>query len=328
MFRDASREVLSISDDLKGTRLFNRNADEDLKLAREATAAADEVVKDIKKKWGDEREVGRKDDDVKRLRGDAAAALERAKRTLAGDGHGAPHEQDNDIETEDDDDESEQKTSVGATVDSDDESERDDDEEADTLLAELMDDVALDFEQDSRRGLHQQESPVGSPTQLPPPPSLITPVGLTSPKPKDAAGSGLRAGDEEGGDEADFHRAMKERMSALRSPSPQPPGEETQGLSLPSAPSSEPVDSLGLPSAPVDKLSSVSLEQQPREDSICRICYDKATIFCEGCEEEFEEWNTKDDAMFCARCWKEAHLGETADEEERGHQWVTIRRGK
>lgn len=46
--------------------------------------------------------------------------------------------------------------------------------------------------------------------------------------------------------------------------------------------------------------------------SWCEICNDDATVKCLGCDGD----------LYCARCWKEVHLGESAGLDEKGHRWV------
>lgn len=257
----------------------------------------------------------------KRLKDDARKAIEKAKRTLAAKEAEQASSDDDDDGSGKDTEESDgarQRWRRLAELESEDvlaDPKRDEDAEADAILAEMMDDVGLDFEEDARKGLFQQDSP----PKLSPPPALINPIISQEKK----ADPGLQAETGEGEDD-EFQKAMKKRMTALRSPSPKPPS----GLGLPGAPSAEPVNSLGLPSAPTSHVEVKGTgSQPPKEEYICKVCYAPATVFCEGCEEDFEEWDTKEDAMFCARCWKEVHLGEDAGE-ERKHEWAPVRRGK
>ncbi|TGO11116.1 hypothetical protein BTUL_0117g00330 [Botrytis tulipae] len=85
--------------------------------------------------------------------------------------------------------------------------------------------------------------------------------------------------------------------------------------------SSTPVNALGLPSAPttkpVDKMTKETkgkgLKKYTDEemDTWCIICQDDATIQCVGCEGD----------LYCARCWKEGHMGVDAGWEFKRHQW-------
>jgi len=102
--------------------------------------------------------------------------------------------------------------------------------------------------------------------------------------------------------------------------------QEENLMSLPSAPSNMPIivstDSpTFLPSAPTFHPSAISLLPKsttlPRftdEDieNWCIICNDNATLKCVGCDGD----------LYCSRCWKEGHLGESAGFEERRHRAV------
>ncbi|KAH6634218.1 hypothetical protein B0J18DRAFT_415571 [Chaetomium sp. MPI-SDFR-AT-0129] len=92
------------------------------------------------------------------------------------------------------------------------------------------------------------------------------------------------------------------------------------------------VDALGLPSAPTfrpqdrntpgNQGSGTGLlrsEKYSDEDqkTWCVVCLEDGVIECTGCDGD----------MYCARCWKEMHVGPSAGFEERGHQWVRVERG-
>ena len=106
-------------------------------------------------------------------------------------------------------------------------------------------------------------------------------------------------------------------------------------FSLPSTPTSLPpphatrqLDSsfIDLPSAPSfipsrKTTASVTQTKSPRFtdeeiDSWCIICSDDATVKCLGCDGE----------LYCAKCWREGHVGKDVGFEERGHRWVKYRR--
>ena len=98
----------------------------------------------------------------------------------------------------------------------------------------------------------------------------------------------------------DFESDIAARMAALRGLG----SSETDGLGLPSAPTS----AIGKHAAPVRKAEVI--------EDWCVICQDDATVLCHGCDE----------MLYCARCWKEGHLGEGVGWEERGHEWSKYRR--
>ena len=53
-------------------------------------------------------------------------------------------------------------------------------------------------------------------------------------------------------------------------------------------------------------------------DSWCIICTDNATVRCFGCQGD----------LYCAKCWREGHVGPDAGLEEKQHQWSKYRRPK
>ena len=333
IFREGRRQAEALDQSIKSAN-FKFGSEGDVgRLKMNAAKAAGNAEKALAKEEDDEREHERrleawKEEDrvrgekrEKRLEDDAAKAIEKAERTLVAEEAGAPTSDDDDDDDEsgkdiDESDAARQRRRRHAELESDDDHEhRDEDAEANAILAEMMDDVSLDFEEDARKGLFQQDSP----PKLSPPPALIDPITSREKK------ADFEVEDQQiEGVEDEFQKAMKARMTALRSPSPQ----LSPGLKLPGPPTTQPVDSLGLPSAPTSHVDIKGTgAQAPKEDYICKVCYAPATVFCEGCEEDFEEWDTKEDAIFCARCWKEVHLGEDTGD-ERKHEWAPVRRGK
>jgi len=102
--------------------------------------------------------------------------------------------------------------------------------------------------------------------------------------------------------------------------------QEKNLTSLPSAPSNMPMivstnSPTFLPSAPtfhpseintVPKSTTLSSFADEDIDNWCIICNDNATLKCVGCDGD----------LYCSRCWKEGHLGESAGLEERRHRAV------
>ncbi|RDW73210.1 hypothetical protein BP6252_07117 [Coleophoma cylindrospora] len=95
-----------------------------------------------------------------------------------------------------------------------------------------------------------------------------------------------------------FAASIAARMAALSNP-----------LNLPAVPTFHPSSQ--------PKPAPKKLFTDAEIDSWCVICQDDATLKCHGCEGD----------LYCARCWKEGHLGESAGREERGHAWVRLAKG-
>ncbi|GJN75863.1 zinc finger, FYVE domain-containing protein [Purpureocillium lilacinum] len=94
-------------------------------------------------------------------------------------------------------------------------------------------------------------------------------------------------------------------------------------LRAPSSPSSDP--SLSLPSVPTSKpakgpkrLTTTTRYTDDDVDSWCTVCLEDATLRCLGC----------DDDPYCARCWREMHVGPAAGFDERSHRAVQFTRRK
>ncbi|RYO89774.1 hypothetical protein DL766_002639 [Monosporascus sp. MC13-8B] len=115
--------------------------------------------------------------------------------------------------------------------------------------------------------------------------------------------------------DADFEASIASRMAALKvSSSSSSPG----GPVLPSAPASD-LNSLGLPGAPTfaphdrpvpgvaRRLGFTDEDQR----SWCVVCLEDGGVRCLGCDGD----------VYCARCWREMHVGPRAGYDERGHRW-------
>jgi hypothetical protein len=50
----------------------------------------------------------------------------------------------------------------------------------------------------------------------------------------------------------------------------------------------------------------------------CIICQDDATVECVGCDGD----------LYCAKCWKEGHIGPDVGWEERRHEWLKYKKPK
>ncbi|KAL2271036.1 hypothetical protein VTJ83DRAFT_407 [Remersonia thermophila] len=109
-----------------------------------------------------------------------------------------------------------------------------------------------------------------------------------------------------------------------------------------------PLDALGLPSAPTflpsdggspqgrGLLRSRTRYTDADQRGWCVVCLEDATMRCLGCSithggsggggsvgEDGGEGEDAGDA-YCARCWREMHVGPSAGYDERGHRWVRL----
>lgn len=87
------------------------------------------------------------------------------------------------------------------------------------------------------------------------------------------------------------------------------------------------IDAFGFPSAPTfrpqDRPTSTNSKglrstkyTDDDQSTWCIACLEDATIRCVGCDND----------VYCARCWREMHVGPSAGYDERGHQWVKFTR--
>lgn len=169
--------------------------------------------------------------------------------------------------------------------------------EADDIIAQLLEDIELEHKNapgpaeanvdDMRANMQAVASAQGEQTIILPSVPSRDPV------------SAMKA-EATGGNSLDFESDIAARMAALK------------GLGSSGA------DALELPSAPTSAVGKRSAPL-PAPDIVeywCVICQDDATVLCHGCDE----------ILYCARCWKEGHLGEGVGWEERGHEWSKYRR--
>lgn len=114
--------------------------------------------------------------------------------------------------------------------------------------------------------------------------------------------------------DVDFAASMASRMAALKLSGPR---------ALPSAPT-EAVDSLGLPQAPTFKPADRPVPGVAKRTGLtdddqktwCVVCLEDGAVRCLDCD--------AGDDVYCARCWKEMHIGPRAGYDERGHAWETF----
>ncbi|KAK0751465.1 hypothetical protein B0T18DRAFT_402546 [Schizothecium vesticola] len=110
----------------------------------------------------------------------------------------------------------------------------------------------------------------------------------------------------------DFENDMTTRLASLRGLGS---GVNLDPFGLPLAPTFQPADrSL---SSKKKKVMGYTDEDQK---TWCVVCLDDATIRCVGCGDGNGDGDDGD--VYCARCWREMHLGPAAGYDERGHQWV------
>ncbi|PSR94502.1 hypothetical protein BD289DRAFT_135687 [Coniella lustricola] len=100
-----------------------------------------------------------------------------------------------------------------------------------------------------------------------------------------------------------FESSIAARLAALKGPGHKPIA--TDDFGLPSVPSFQPED------RPLRGVAKEAGYTDEDEKSWCLVCLDDATVRCVGC----------DGVVYCARCWKEMHVGPSAGYDERGHQW-------
>ena len=108
----------------------------------------------------------------------------------------------------------------------------------------------------------------------------------------------------------DFENDMTTRLASLRGLGS---GVNVDPFGLPVAPTFKPADRS--PSSRKKRVMGYT-DEDPK--TWCIVCLDDATIRCVGCG----DGDGDDGEVYCARCWREMHLGPAAGYDERGHQWV------
>ncbi|KAI9842272.1 MAG: hypothetical protein M1837_007341 [Sclerophora amabilis] len=89
-------------------------------------------------------------------------------------------------------------------------------------------------------------------------------------------------------------------------------------LNLPSAPTFLPATKSSSSSAAASKSKQTQRYTDADIDSWCIICCADATIRCLGCAGD----------LYCARCWKEGHVGKEVGLDERRHRWEKWGKGR
>ena len=100
-------------------------------------------------------------------------------------------------------------------------------------------------------------------------------------------------------------------LPLAKSPSPSREStDDSEPLQLPSAPTTTP--------SRVSKMTKSSLPNftDTEIETWCVICNDDATVRCIGCDGD----------LYCAKCWREGHVGPDVGFEEKLHRWVKIAR--
>ncbi|KAI1815218.1 hypothetical protein GGS20DRAFT_544460 [Poronia punctata] len=206
---------------------------------------------------------------------------------------------------------------------SDDDSQGDDMvKEADSVLAKALDEVEWEkankppspnlpgatamhdsskhqSQDDTDKGPNLESPPSTGPLNLPQVPSESSDE-LSSPQ--------------EDQSDRDFTASIASRMAALKLSGaralPSAPAEEVDALGLPVAPTFAPAD------RPVPGLARRWGATDAEQKTWCVVCLEDGAVRCLGCD--------VDDNIYCARCWKEMHVGPRAGYDERGHSWETF----
>lgn len=137
------------------------------------------------------------------------------------------------------------------------------------------------------------------------------PTDLTDPAP--TSGRVVPSG---GSDGDPFETSIEARLAALKGGGA--PIIHTDSLGLPSAPTFRPEDN-----RPAPRLGRAGTGGGGRagytdadQKTWCIVCLEDGTIRCLGCDDDGGGGD-----VYCARCWKEMHVGPAAGYDERGHAW-------
>lgn len=115
-----------------------------------------------------------------------------------------------------------------------------------------------------------------------------------------------------------FESSIEARLAALKGAGA--PIIHTDELGFPSAPTFRPEDNR--PAARLGR-GGVGASRGPGytdadQKTWCIVCLEDGTIRCLGCA---EDGGGVGGDVYCARCWKEMHVGPSAGYDERGHAW-------
>ncbi|KAI0473799.1 hypothetical protein GGR56DRAFT_649091 [Xylariaceae sp. FL0804] len=128
--------------------------------------------------------------------------------------------------------------------------------------------------------------------------------------------------EEDDEDDADFAATIVARMAALQvSPArslPSAPTADPDELSLPAAPSFAPADR---PPAFVSSSRRAAGYTDADQLTWCVVCLEDGTVRCLGCSSSDGGGGGGGGDVYCARCWREMHVGPAAGYDERGHRW-------
>ncbi|KAG8159599.1 hypothetical protein KVR01_010236 [Diaporthe batatas] len=108
-----------------------------------------------------------------------------------------------------------------------------------------------------------------------------------------------------------FESSIEARLAALKGAGA--PIIRTDALGLPSAPTFRPEDNRGASRAAGPGKGYTDADQK----TWCIVCLEDATVRCLGCAED----GSGVGEVYCARCWREMHVGPSAGYDERGHAW-------
>ena len=170
----------------------------------------------------------------------------------------------------------------------------DESREVQDVVARLLDEFNLERENepkggDDGSGSHETEDESDAELSLPSAPSKLPEPAAAEPE---ASKRSL-----------DFESDIAARMAALKGLG------SANELGLPSAPTFKPADK------PVKGLMKKKYADE-EIDSWCIICQDDATVKCIGCEGD----------LYCAKCWKEGHMGPDVGWEEKRHKWTKFKK--